>query len=121
MTALTQHGDHYGYSGEKIPDPDAKVDYGNGEFGPMMFYYLPDGYDLKHVAATHGFDLKALSMNQALDHDDPLVLEYEDGSSWVVREWTPPAIEGWDLCAKHDTEDGPVALYIRKRDLQANT
>ena len=116
MAVLTQYGDHYGYAGERIPDPDARVVYPNGEFGPMMFHYLTEGCNLKQVAAENGFDIKFVVMNDELPDDDPLVIEYEGGSSDVVRKWVPPpGSDGWELAAKHDTEDGPVAAYLRKR------
>ena len=115
MAVLTIHGDHYGMHGERIPDPDARVMYPNGAFGPMMFHYLAEGCNLKHVAAENGFEIKFLDMNDELPDDDPLVTEYEDGSSDVVGKWDPPTIDGWELAAKYDTENGPVAAYLRKR------
>lgn len=115
MAVLTKYGDHYGMHGERIPDADARVVYPNGSFGPMMFHYLSEGCSLKHVAQENGFDLRVIAMNDLLAEDDPLAIEYADGSSDVVRKWAPPEMDGWSLSAKHDTEDGPVAIYLKPR------
>ena len=43
---------------------------------------------------------------------------YDEGNSPDCSYWTPsrPAGEGWLLAAIYDTEDGPVALYVRGAD-----
>lgn len=43
---------------------------------------------------------------------------YDEGNSPDCSYWTPsrPEGEGWLLAAIYDTEDGPVALYVRSAD-----
>lgn len=90
--------------------------FGYGFAKPIIaFHYATEGCNLKHVAATNGFDMRVVSMHEILDDADPLSVEYEAGSVDVVRKWVPPSLDGWDLSAKHDSEDGPIAVYLRPR------
>jgi hypothetical protein len=43
---------------------------------------------------------------------------YDEGNSPDCSYWTPswPEGDGWLLAAIYDTEDGPVALYVRRAD-----
>lgn len=106
----------FGMNGYPIPPPDAIVRYPDGSFGPIMFHYASEGCTAKDIARENGFDCRCLEMQDDLADDDPLYIDYfEKGASDVVRRWKPPEIEGWRLVGKHDSEDGPVAFYIRKR------
>lgn len=63
-----------------------------------------------------------LRMNQLvcalrwLENDAPpqVIEAWENGSS-DIREWQPssPAEEGWFIGSIHDTEDGPVCVWLR--------
>lgn len=112
--------DWFGFGGYAIPPPDAIVRYADGSFTPIMFHYLSEGCSAKHIARANGFDIMFVDMEQVLDEDDPLIKAYfEDGASDIVRKWTPPEIDGWRLVLKLDSENGPVAGYIRKHNEKA--
>ena len=54
-------------------------------------------------------------MHDVLDDDHPLRSEYYHGAMDVVQRWVPPMPrDGWKLAGKNDSEDGPIAYYIRK-------
>lgn len=94
----------------QMPAPDTIVNCKVG--GPIaaMFYYAAGEQDLSEIASEHGFDTKAVG----LDEDDALMERWADGDAEVLAAWTPPEIEGWTMAAKLDNEDGPMAIYIRK-------
>lgn len=103
---------------EKMPSPDAVVRYHDGQSGPAMFHYSHECADFKAIATEHGFDISMVFMSDDLPDNHALSLAYfHDGAlEEVLGRWRPkpPVGEGWSLCGKHDTEDGPVALFLRK-------
>lgn len=106
--------DWYGMGGEVVPAPDAIVCYPDWSFMPVMFHYAAETDKPQDIARHHGFDLHVAEMGGQLPDDDPRVVAYENGSGDAMRLWLPSAIDGWKLVGKSDTEDGPVAFYIRK-------
>lgn len=52
------------------------------------------------------------------DADDATQARYDEGNSPDCSYWTPtpPKGTGWLLAAIYDTEDGPVALFVRDAD-----
>jgi hypothetical protein len=97
-----------------MPAPDALVKNENGHVCAAMFYYAPTEFDLGQIANEHGFDCTSLHMEADLDEDHPLVRRYNDeGDGNVVNEWEPKIPEGWTFGDKFDTEDGPIALFIK--------
>lgn len=106
----------YGMHGDKLPAPDDIAYYPDGSFLPMMFHFAVDTCKPSDIANEHGFEIRMRSMVDVLPDDDPLVVAYTDGDGAVVRRWLPPSIgDGFKLVGKSDTEDGPVAIYVRKR------
>jgi hypothetical protein len=106
----------FGMHGYPIPPPDAVVRYADGSFGPLMFHYMSEGCKTKDVANENGFDIQWVEMADVLPEDDPLYVDYfEKGASDVVRRWVPPTIDGWKIAGLFDTEDGPTAIYLRRR------
>jgi hypothetical protein len=55
------------------------------------------------------------------DASDEARARYDEGNSPDCSYWTPtpPEGAGWLLAAIYDTEDGPVALYVRSADVSA--
>lgn len=99
-----------------VPPPDAIVRYADGSFAPIMFHYAAEGCKPGEIAAENGFDLHLVEMENVLPDDDPIMVAYfEDGDASAFRKWAPPEIDGWHLVGKQQAEDGPVAIYIRKR------
>jgi hypothetical protein len=105
----------------ELPAPDALIEYPDGAFGPLMFHFALEGHDLMQIAREQGFELRTLS----LDHDNreetaPLrdraerLFDDDAHMETLVADWTPPDLgDGWKIAAKWDTEDGPVAIYLR--------
>lgn len=99
---------------EELPAPDTLIDYGNGTFGPLMFHFATEDDKPSFIANNQGFDHMHIEMFDVMDDDDPLVIEYGEGSPNVIGKWTPPERDGWTLIGRNDSENGPVAHYIRK-------
>ena len=101
-------------SSNDMPAPDQIVAYSDGSFAPAMFHFLHEGIDVRDIARENGFVTSFLSFESVVDEDDPLARRYEDGDADVVKDWTPPdGTDGWTLSGKYDTEDGPVAIYLK--------
>lgn len=96
---------------DDMPHPACLVEYGNGEGGIMaaMFHYASENCDITEIAAENGYDV----MFAEMPGDDPLFRGYaEDGDS-VVGKWRPAPPEGWVLGGVTDSEDGPVAIFLK--------
>ena len=83
-----------------------------------MLQQKTEDTDASVVARENGFDSKFLNM-QDDDHTEPameLHAKYAAGADGMVicAEWQPEIPEGWRLADKYDTEEGPVAMFIRK-------
>jgi hypothetical protein len=94
----------------EMPAPDTIVNCKNR--GPIaaMFFYAAGEQDLGEIASEHGFEMRVVTME---DTDDELSERWANGDDKALSEWNPPATEGWALAAKIDTEDGPIAIYIK--------
>jgi hypothetical protein len=100
---------------EDMPKPDARVRYADNMFGPAMFHYLPENADPRLTAKEQGFDMCLSLMADEIEDEDPLFkLYFEDGEcAKVFAAWRPKAREGWKIAGCHDTEDGPMAVFLR--------
>lgn len=99
-----------------MPAPDTLVDYGEGSFGPAMFHYATEGCSAKNIAAENGFEITNLMLEDTAEEGSPAALAVENGepSSVMLPLWTPPDLgDGWKLSGRFDSDDGPVALYLR--------
>ncbi|MBF0305166.1 MAG: hypothetical protein HQL41_05910 [Alphaproteobacteria bacterium] len=99
------------------------VSYSEGQCGAVMFHWLDEDstiQDTRMIALGNGYSLRVVEFG-----DDPVVdRDEEDDTPELVRRWldgedvcalwnpTSPG-EGYILASKHDTEDGPVAKFIR--------
>ncbi|MCX5478488.1 hypothetical protein OSH08_05700 [Kaistia geumhonensis] len=105
---------------DAMPSPETLIDYGNGEVGAVMFYYAAEGQDYGEIAREHGFSFRILWLEDDADADQELLVAYEEGAGDICARWNPKIPDGFQLAAKHDTEDGPVAIFIRKREKGAS-
>lgn len=97
----------------QMPAPDTMVRCADGSVCAAMFYYAAADQRLDRIADECGFDCKIWGMGE----DDPLFEAYSEGDGSVVARWDPgqPFGSDWTLALTDDTENGPQALYIRKR------
>ncbi len=101
----------------EMPAPETLVAYHDGVVGAAMFHYAAEGSDHAAIAREHSFEHRELWLEHDAEADEALTKAYEDGASDICARWHPSVPEGWLLGAKHDTEDGPIAVFIRKREL----
>lgn len=100
-----------------LPAADAVIDYGEAGFGPVFLHWMPDGGDIGRACSEQGFECHMAPMEFDLEPEHPLFVSYfEQGETRALREWEPdpPTGDGWKLVGLRDTEEGPVALFIRK-------
>lgn len=99
----------------EMPAADTIIDYGELGIGPAMWHWAIEGDDLKRIAREWGFEARFFSMESDLagEPDSQLMKDYEAGDHTLPARWRPAPVEGWTLAAVHDTEDGPVAWFIR--------
>lgn len=100
----------------RLPAPD--------EIGFFMHPDVPgddESDDVATMIREMGFEFSLVDFDSDGDEDDVHAwwfahdgLTNEDMKSCMDR-WnpTPPDGEGWILVSKHDTEDGPHALFVR--------
>ena len=95
----------------EMPAPDTIVNCKNG--GPIaaMFFYAAAEQDLGEIASEQGFETRTITMED--DADLEFSERWFNGDGSTIEEWTPTPQEGWTLAAKLDTEDGPIAIFIK--------
>lgn len=103
---------------DQIPAADTLVEYQDGSVMPLMFHFATESEDLTAVLDEQGFEHFTLPLEQD-EAASAIWQQIEDDitvdSDVILRQWTPPAVEGWRLVGKRDTEDGPIAWYIRPK------
>lgn len=100
-----------------LPAPDTLIRDARGNVGALMFHYAAAEQNLEYIAHEQGFEIKTLLMTDdpALDEDHVLIKRYEAMEGGIEKDWHPIPPEGWTLGIKLDTEDGPAALFIRRK------
>lgn len=88
------------------------------EYGHLYnpaFPILDEGDDVRMFLGAFGIELCQVSMES--DCDDEALCEAVWAGEKGCGEWvpTPPEGEGWLLSDIFDTEDGPYALFIRRK------
>lgn len=75
-----------------------------------------DEFDMGPQLRAIGWHTKTVSFES--DASDEARARYDEGNSPDCSYWTPtpPQGDGWLLAAIYDTEDGPVALFVRTAD-----
>ncbi|MDO8684513.1 MAG: hypothetical protein Q7N50_13655 [Armatimonadota bacterium] len=103
-----------------LPKPHELVEYPDGTIVAVMFHYLPEETAINRVCAANGYEFVTLKMEDDLDENDPIIQAWIDGED-VVARWIPPEFpsghSGFSFGGKWDTEDGPVACYLRNLTL----
>lgn len=104
----------------ELPAPDTLIRDAQGNVGALMFYYAAAEQNLRHIAHEQGFEVKTLLMTDdpTLNEDHPLIKRYENMEGGIEMDWHPMPPEGWTLGIKFDTEDGPAALFIRRKPVE---
>lgn len=75
---------------------------------------LDEDVDMGDFLQAFGIEVACVDMAS----DDPAALDrYLDATRPDCNDWTPspPRGEGWRLAEIYDTEDGPCAMYVRRR------
>lgn len=77
---------------------------------------LGDEYLDTTALEAAGFEHASVEMEYDTVDDDPARIRYFSGDSADVHDWEPsvPPGAGWVRVSIHDTEDGPMALYVRR-------
>lgn len=75
-----------------------------------------DEFDMGPQLRALGWESKTVCFETDASHEDQE--RYDEGNSPDCSYWTPsrPEGAGWLLAAIYDTEDGPVALFVRGAD-----
>lgn len=102
---------------EDLPPADTIIGYGDSGFGPLFLHWATEDTDVGQAAKEAGFDILLLNMDEDLGSDHQLCVdhfEYGQDAAVSLRRWQPTEQgDGWLLSGMHDTEDGPVALFLR--------
>ena len=97
-----------------MPAPEVLVDYGAGVVAAAMLHYAGEDARADQIASDNGFESQFLLLE---DHMDVATLgPRQEAGDNVLPDWHPTPPDGWMLGAKYDTESGPVAMFIRKKD-----
>lgn len=94
----------------RLPPPD--------EMGFFMHPDIPgeeESDDVRAMMHALGFEISGVSFE--FDAPDELVevyFEHDDLTAPTLWTPTPPDGDGWILIGKYDTDDGPMAMFIRK-------
>jgi hypothetical protein len=74
-----------------------------------------EGYISDRLLNAFGFESEMVLMEDDLDREDPFSVAYFEGGEADITDWNPsaPQGDGWKLVGKWDSEDGPVALFVR--------
>lgn len=111
--------DEDGFTEQTVPAPDTIVRFDDGSFMPIMFHYASEDMLLKDLADANGFDIDFVLLEDDVPDDHPAWIAYfEDGKTQehVLPLWKPePVLPDFKLVAEFDTEDGLMAVFIRKR------
>lgn len=98
-----------------MPCADAVVEYGPGWIGPAMLHYATEDGNPVQIARAAGFECLFVTMEEELGSDHELVVDhFEYGAGDSLEKWTPADQgDGWRLVGKNDSEDGPMAMFVR--------
>lgn len=91
----------------------------NGFFQHPVTLLLDEGTDCKAWAGRYGLECKAIWMQD--DASAEITDRYFASDDPDCSYWTPIPPEGndWMLASIHDTDDGPVALFFRRKEQAA--
>lgn len=94
---------------KQLPEPD--------DCGQFWHPDIPDDEGMTFAAfrefcLQNGFDAICIELEDS-DQEDAVKQYFEDGDPDAMKVWNPTAPDGWGLIAKFDTEDGPVAWFVR--------
>ncbi|WP_342705198.1 hypothetical protein OHZ10_29410 [Burkholderia arboris] len=98
-----------------ILTPREIMRYEDGTLSHPAVPYLDEDVNYETFFAAFGIDAAFIHMENDVDGDT--YDQYFASNSANCSFWTPsaPAGDGWLLLEIYDTEDGPVALYVREK------
>lgn len=98
-----------------ILTPRAIVRDQDGMLSHPAIPYLDEDVNYETFFAAFGIDAAFIHMENDVDGDT--YDQYFESNSANCSMWTPstPAGDGWILLEIYDTEDGPVALFVREK------
>lgn len=101
------------------PDRQPSRDKFGFTFHPDLDLFTEDGYYDASAVLRAGFDFCQLM----LESDNPALLHryYEDPFALANWQPEPPNSQGWRLVGLYDTDDNPVAVFIRPRQQGSET
>ncbi|MBY0561441.1 hypothetical protein [Hyphomicrobium sp.] len=99
---------------DEMPPPTMLVYYKDGSFGPVMFHYAVGNETAANIVKAYGFKMLVVSMKD--DIEAGALNEAWARGELVLAEWIPPAMPGWELVARNNSEDGPFAVYLTEDD-----
>lgn len=100
---------------DQMPSPDTLVLCKDGTSVAAMFYFAAAEQRLDQIAEEQGFECSSLLMEDEVDDDDQLLRRCFEGDETALNKWNPITPDGWTFAAKFDTEDGPMAVFIRRK------
>jgi len=100
-----------------LPAPDTMVRCKDGSEIALMFYFATEGQSLTSIAYDQGFDVKVIDFETAPNASRLQRLYFERGVSfdYIRDQWMPAAPDGFSLAAKLEVEDGPFAMFVRRK------
>jgi hypothetical protein len=103
-----------------LPAPDTLVRDKHGNISALMFYFAAEEQKYEDIAHANGFETCHLFMTDdpSIDKNHVLIKRLKDGEDDVEKDWNPAIPAGWMLGAKLDTEDGPAAVFIRRKETE---
>lgn len=75
-----------------------------------VFDFLEEGMDAEWILGNMGF---VVNFALGIDWLDDEFEEYEKNPGLWLENWDSGEVDGFTIVAKYDTEDGPVAMYVK--------
>lgn len=97
-----------------MPAPDTVIYGSDGMSWPAMFQYAGEGDDAAFIADQNGFEILYLYLE---DDSEELFETYMNDSDFqkLFEAWKPAPPVGWNFGGAYDTEDGPIAIFLKKK------
>jgi len=106
------------------PEGIKRDEFGDWTHSALLALYQKDGEDREMLShgefdqwlKQHGIEISILEMEFDLDESDPAWIRHFDEGNPGSLGWNPerPGPE-WNMLSIHDTEDGPVVIWYRKK------
>jgi hypothetical protein len=88
----------------------------DGYFSHPADPILDESIDVRNFLSAFGLECDIAWMESQVEENHPAWIAYQKGEG--CAGWNPSFRDGWALISIHETEDGPVALYVRAAPAQ---